>query len=532
MDTTIRTNGALRRARTPLVLAAVAVLSAGAGAGWARHAGAAVTAPTPAAPAGTAAQASAAPVAVTPKTEQPAAARVLSNAFATTAKALRPSVVRIDVEIGAPKLTQNRRAQPFGQGDDNIPPFFRHFFDFNFGQGGDDGGQLVPQGPGHGTGSGVIIDAAGDIVTNSHVVDKATKVTVTLEGEQQIPAHVVGRDPRTDLAVVRLERVPAHLVAARIGNSDQLDVGEWVLAIGSPLGLDQTVTAGIVSGKGHVGRHVQMSGERVRTYIQTDAKINPGNSGGPLVNLAGEVVGINTLINTGPGGAYGFAIPINEVTRVSQSLLKDGRVRYAYMGVKVGDINALQPAEKDKLGSHAPEKGAYISEITPGSPAAAAGLRAGDVITQIDGHPIASGGDVVDSVSAHAIGQSLALGVTRDGRSQNFRVTLGEMPSDDQIASTEPAGPTGMALQTLTPDLAGSLGLDERTHGAAVTDVAPNGPAARAGIKPGDVIVEVDRKPVASAEDAVSSLHDRQDGGHLLRIVGARGARFVKVPNG
>ena len=164
-------------------------------------------------------------------------------------------------------------------------------------------------GPAHGVGSGFIIGTNGDIITNRHVVQGATKVTVTMNDGKEYSAQVVGKDAQTDVAVVRLEKPPSNLVVARLGDSDKLEVGEWVVAVGSPLGLEQTVTAGIVSGKGRPGRHVQMSGKRVRGYIQTDAKINPGNSGGPLVNLEGEVVGVNTLIQVGAGGAYGFAIP-------------------------------------------------------------------------------------------------------------------------------------------------------------------------------------------------------------------------------
>jgi serine protease Do len=509
-----------RRGRSVIALSAAALLGAGAARALATGA--------PPAPAPAAAPAASK---VTPKTERPPEARALSSAFAATAKALRPSVVRIDVEVGPPRLVQNRRAQPGPQGPqdfDGIPPMFRRFFDFGGGGGPDDDG-AGPAMPGHGTGSGVIIDVGGDVVTNSHVVENARKITVTLEGGDEIPAKLVGRDPRTDLALVRLERVPAKLVAARIGNSDQLEVGEWVLAIGSPLGLDQTVTAGIVSGKGHVGRHVQMSGERVRTYIQTDAKINPGNSGGPLVDLEGEVVGINTLINTGPGGAYGFAIPINEVTRVVHTLLADGRVRYPYLGVRVGDVAGMPANEKQKLGANPPDKGAFVGEVTAGSPAAAAGLRAGDVITRVDGRAVEIGSDVVDAVSSHAIGDKVAVDVVRDGKHQTLRVALGEMPGDDRVASEE-AAPVGMALQTLTPDVASSLGLPSGTHGAAVTDVTSGGAAARAGIKPGDVVVEVDRKPVANAEDAAAALRQQHAGGHLVRVLGENGARFVTVP--
>ena len=205
-------------------------------------------------------------------------------------------------------------------------------------------------GPAHGVGSGFIIGTNGDIITNRHVVQGATKVTVTMNDGKEYRAQVVGKDAQTDVAVVRLEKPPANLVVARLGDSDKLEVGEWVVAVGSPLGLEQTVTAGIVSGKGRPGRHVQMSGKRVRGYIQTDAKINPGNSGGPLVNLEGEVVGVNTLIQVGAGGAYGFAIPVNEVRRVAQLLVKEGRVRYPYLGLLLTDVKDLDDAQKAKLG--------------------------------------------------------------------------------------------------------------------------------------------------------------------------------------
>jgi serine protease Do len=339
---------------------------------------------------------------------------------------------------------------------------------------------------------------------------------------------VVGADPRTDVAVVRLEKAPKGIVAARIGDSEKLEVGEWVLAIGSPLGLEQTVTAGIVSGKGRAGRKVHMSGDRVRSYIQTDAKINPGNSGGPLANLSGEVVGINTLINLGPGGAYGFAIPINEVRRVSQVLLKDGRVRYPYLGVMVGDLSDLEAGKKASLGANLPAKAAYINEVSPGGPAAKSGLQAGDLITQIDGRKIEYGADVVDYVSSQAIGTKVNLNYLRGGKAMTTAVSLGELPGADE-AKLADSGKIGLGLQTLTPEIAGSLGLSANTKGAVITDVSDGSPAARAGLKEGEVVVEVDRKPVASAEDAVSALRVQRNGGHLIRVRGASGVRFVTV---
>jgi serine protease Do len=466
---------------------------------------------------------------VTPKTEMPAEARALSSAFAAAAKALRPSVVRIDVESGPPRVATrerpgapNRQRPNAPQGD--LPDIFKHFFDM-------DPGEIpgMPGGPRRGTGSGVIINIAGDVVTNRHVVDGASKVTVTMWDGTEVTAKVVGADPRTDVAVVRLEKLPRNLVAARLGDSERLDVGEWVLAIGSPLGLEQTVTAGIVSGKGRAGRRVHMSGDRVRSYIQTDAKINPGNSGGPLANLSGEVVGINTLINAGPGGAYGFAIPINEVTRVSQVLLKDGRVRYPYLGVMVGDLSDVDPAKKATLGANLPARAAFVSEVTQGGPAARAGVQAGDLITQIDGQKIESGADVVDYVSSQTIGKKINITHVRGGKSLAASVALGELPGGEEEPKLAEAGRVGLGLQTLTPEIAGSLGLPANTKGAVITDVVAGSPAERAGLKEGEVVVEVDRKPVASVEEAVTALRTPRTGGHLVRVRGASGARFVTI---
>ncbi len=295
-------------------------------------------------------------------------------------------------------------------------------------------------GPAHGVGSGFIIDTNGDIVTNRHVVQGATKVTVTMNDDKEYSAHVVGKDAQTDVAVVRLDHPPSNLVVARLGDSDKLDVGEWVVAVGSPLGLEQTVTAGIVSGKGRPGRHVQMSGRRVRGYIQTDAKINPGNSGGPLVNLEGEVVGVNTLIQVGAGGAYGFAIPVNEVRRVAQALVKDGRIRYAYLGLMLTDVKDLDDAQKAKLGKAVPPTGAFVAETTPGGPAGKAGMRPGDVITEVNDQKIVGAGDVVDYVSNQPIGARVLLHYVRDGHPAQTQVALGELPDEDQRQNRRCAG--------------------------------------------------------------------------------------------
>jgi serine protease Do len=457
---------------------------------------------------------------VTPKTEVPSEAKALSHAFSAVAKALGPSVVRIEVEVGAARAEVVRGGRP---APDDVPPMFRHFFEFGPGE------ELPAPGPQHGVGSGFIIDGGGDIITNRHVVQGATKVTVTMNDGKEYPARVVGKDAQTDVAVVRLEKAPGNLAVARLGDSDKLEVGEWVVAVGSPLGLEQTVTAGIVSGKGRAGKHVQMSGNRVRGYIQTDAKINPGNSGGPLVNLEGEVVGVNTLIQVGAGGAYGFAIPVNEVRRVAQTLIKEGRVRYAYLGLMLTSAKDLDDAERAKLGRNLPGSGAVVAEVTPGGPAGRSAIRPGDVIQQVDGQKIAGASDVVDYVSSRDIGTTVTLHYAREGKPGQTQVVLGELPDED-IRQPEQQGRIGMALQTLTPDVADQLGIDRGTKGAVITDVVSGSPAERAGLRPGDVIVEVDRTPVASSDQAVEALRaSRGNGGHLLRVRGAGGTRFVTV---
>ncbi len=470
--------------------------------------------------------------AITPKTQVPQEARSLSQAFASTARALRPSVVRLDIVMEAPKASGGRRFR-----SDDVPPEMEHFFEHFFGGQGD--GFPMPSTPGRGTGSGVVLDGKGDIITNSHVAEHAAKVTVTFADGREFQAKVVGTDPKTDIAVVRIENPPPGLVAARLGDSSKLEVGEWVLAIGSPLGLDQSVTAGIISGKGKVTRNVHMSGERVREYIQTDAKINPGNSGGPLVNLQGEVIGINTLINVGPGGAYGFAIPINQAREMAKDIITDGRVHHAWMGVAIGDIkdgvklgdDGEPEQQQAKPSKGLPAKAAWVSRVMPNSPADKAGIHVGDVITQIDGQKIESATDVVDYVSGKKVGARLAVSLIRDGKASKSQMTLAELPANP-YALEEPQvtkEKIGVQLQTLTPEMASALGLAPDSRGAVVTDVEPNSVAAKAGLQPEDLIVEVDRKQVAGADEVAAALHASGKATHLLKVHRAGSYLFVTV---
>jgi serine protease Do len=466
----------------------------------------------------------AAPAQVTPKTQTPNEARALSRAFAAVAKALAPSVVRIDVESERPRVARQDRRQ-------QLPPDLERFFRF-FGD-----GEIPTPGPGRGTGSGLVLDAAGHILTNAHVVENAAKLTVTFADGREASAKVVGQDSNTDVAVLRLEKPPAGLVAARLGDSSKLEVGEWVLAIGSPLGLDQSVTAGIVSGRGRVGAHVQMSGRRMREYIQTDAKINPGNSGGPLVNLDGEVVGMNTMINLGPGGAYGFAIPINNANRVVQAIITDGRFHHAYIGVMVGDVKdgarlnrQGQPGQGDSQAKNLPPRAAWVTDIMPASPAQKAGIHQGDIITRIDSQKIESGNDVVDYVSSKAVGNKVTLAYVRDGRPGTAQVTLGDLPVENDGEQAVQQERMGLSLQTLTPDVARMLGVDAATSGAVVNEVLPGSRAAKAGLRAEDIIVEVDRKPVATAEEAITALKASSKTSHLLRLRRGGSALFITIP--
>jgi serine protease Do len=454
---------------------------------------------------------------LTPRLGVPEVAEVLTDAFANAAKAIRPSVVRIDVELRA------RRDEVADEQEQQLPPDLGDLLRRFFGRGA---AQPGPPQPVRGTGSGVIIDDAGHVVTNSHVVERASKVSITLVDGRKFDGRVLGKDPLTDVAVVGFVKKPSSLGIARLGNSDQLRVGQWVLAVGSPLGLDQSVTAGIVSGLGSRGSH-KVLGERVHGYVQTDAAINPGNSGGPLVNLAAEVVGINTLINVGPGGAYGYAIPINQVAQVSTTLIKEGRVRYPYIGVTVESAADLPEEARAQLGQGLPKEGAIVINVVPGSPGADAGMRPGDVITKIGDRPVGGASDLVDYVSGQKIGATASLQLWRDGKTRSVNVTLREMPTEEGAPS---ASALGLSLQPLSESLSRSLGLGRDVKGVVVADVAAGSAAERAGLHPGDVIVEVDRKHVASVDAALAALRDKKQ--HLLRVVGPSGARFVTITPG
>ncbi|HEX2569958.1 MAG TPA: Do family serine endopeptidase [Polyangia bacterium] len=460
-----------------------------------------------------------------PSKEQIADARAISRVFAQVSEQLKPSVVSIMVEKRAKtRLLRGNRRNLQGQNPFEGTPF-EHFFGTPFGDEDDeDGGG--PQGPKQvGAGSGVVIDTRGYILTNNHVIEGADVIKVRFADAREARARVVGTDPKTDLAIIKVEKID-QLVPARFGDSEKLQVGEWVMAIGNPFGFDHTVTVGVVSAKGRYG----IGAGPYENFIQTDAAINPGNSGGPLVNLDGEVVGINTAIR-GIGTMIGFAIPSGMAKPITGMLIKEGRVHRSYLGIRMQDLTQEMVAS---FGPGAPAHGAIVSATEPSSPAASAGVEPGDVITRIDGQPTDTSKAVQLAVLAKPVGQNLQLEVWRNGKTLNMNVKTAENPADqgeraengDSNEGPADRGRLGLQLQELTPELGRQLGVPQ-TRGAVIAGVRPDSPAAEAGLREGDIILEIDRRKVNSAAEAGQALKAKRAGGHLVFVQRGTARIFV-----
>jgi len=421
------------------------------------------------------------------------------GSFTEIAEKLSPTVVNIKV-TKTEKVGFNHPQIPEGPFGD----FFERFF------------KEMPQGPEsrrtQGAGSGVIISTDGYILTNNHVVEGAKDVTVTLSDKQEYKAKVVGRDPKTDLAVVKVE-ASKSLPAASLGDSEQLKVGEWVLAIGNPFGLSHTVTSGIVSAKGRV-----IGAGPYDDFIQTDASINPGNSGGPLFNMQGEVVGINTAILP-QGQGIGFAIPVNTAKPLIPQLVSKGEVTRGYLGVSIQSITP-ELAKALKLKE---TKGALVADVVEGSPAEKAGVKRGDVIVAYNGKAVEDSHNLPVMVAATPVGQEVTVTVLRDGKEQQLRMEVAKLPSDETRAkvdeSAQPAGgKLGLRLHDVNPQIARKLGL-KADHGVVVMDVEPGSPAEQAGIQQGDVILEVNRNPVTSVTEVKDQVAKAGDEDQVLLLV-------------
>jgi serine protease Do len=407
----------------------------------------------------------------------PGTARMAAPDWVEIAKAVKPAVVNVSV-----KKSEDSPGRQ-GPGGRDMDEFLRRYFGSR------------PRGEARGLGSGFVINADGHIVTNNHVVDAASEVRVKLGDGRELTAKVLGRDPKTDLALIKVDA--AGLPFIPFGDSTALQVGEPVMAIGNPFGLDQTVTTGIVSATGRV-----IGAGPYDDFIQTDASVNPGNSGGPLVNAKGQVIGINTAIVSRSGGSdgVGFAIPVNLAKAVVTQLVEHGRVIRASLGVSIQSVT-----EALAKGMSLPdEKGALVSSVVEGSPAAKAGFKPGDVIVEYDGKPVAKAADLPKLVASTEVGRNVAVKVLREGKQLTLRAAVARM--DDGEATREAAtsladkGKLGVAVETLTPETARQLGLTE-SRGVVVRDVQPDSKAGDAGIRPGDVIVEAGGKPVANTED-------------------------------
>jgi serine protease Do len=436
------------------------------------------------------------------------------NSFAPIVKKVAPSVVKISVTM---KGTDN----PLANSDMD---FFRRFF-------GEDGQRQMNPGrlhapTEHGLGSGVIVSTDGYILTNNHVVNNATEIQVALNDGRQFTAKVIGSDPKTDVALIRIKA--DNLPALTLADSDKIEVGDVVLAIGNPFGIGQTVTKGIVSAKDRT-----TSGDMDEDFIQTDAAINPGNSGGALVDTEGRLVGINSAILTHSGGnqGIGFAVPSNLCRWVMDSLVQNGRVDRGFLGVMIQNLTPdLATAFKlDRT------TGALVGDVSPGAPADKAGLKSGDVITQVNGQPIEDASQLKLRVAESMPGSKVQLTVNRNGEAKSFEVTLGNLPdnqvvkADDRSGNAKTEALAGVGVADLDQNTRAQLNIPAQVQGAVITEVAPDSAAYQAGLRTGDVITELNRKPVKSAQDAVADTEKPSGSQTLVKVWTKSGSHYLTV---
>jgi serine protease Do len=435
----------------------------------------------------------------------------LSGAFATITKNLGPAVVNISTTQVIEKPKGGGKTP---RGQDGFQDFFDRFFDSP-----DDAPDAERS-----LGSGLIVDKKGFILTNDHVIDQATKIQVSLDGDSNhYNARVIGIDKDTDLAVIKID-ADHDLPVAKLGNSDGVQVGDWVLAFGSPFGLNSTVTAGIISAKDRSN-----VGHQFQRFIQTDAAINPGNSGGPLVSMAGEVIGINTAIYTGSRGfeGVGFALPSNTAISVYDQLITAGKVIRGSIGVTFQEDNSNNPVLMRELGA---PYGIVIEAVEPGSPADKAGLQDGDVITSVNGQPVRTGADLVNPIAQTPIGPSVTLNYVRNKQAKDVSLTVADRskifpPSaedaDAEPDQTEEPSQFGLHTEELTPDLAHKIGMGKLT-GAVITQVDPASFGEDVGFARGDVIIEVNHTPVSSLAEYRAQMAKLKPGEDVLFRVARR----------
>jgi len=427
--------------------------------------------------------------------------------FADLAEKLSPTVVNV---YTTQTVEGTSSPHQFSLPDDmEIPEPFRRFF------GIPDTPEQAPKREMKRTslGSGVIVTADGYILTNNHVVEDADEINITLYTFEEYEATIVGRDPKSDLALIKIEP-KADLPFVTFGDSDKLRVGEWVLAIGNPFGLQKTITAGIVSAKGR-----SINNESYGNFIQTDASINPGNSGGPLFNLKGEMVGVNTAIFSRTGGniGIGFAIPANMAKKVFAQLKVHGKVTRGWLGVMIQQVT---PDLAENFGLDRPI-GALVGQVVPDSPADKAGLKAGDVIIDYNGREVSQMSMLPAMVASTSVGENAKLVLIRNGKKQNITVEIGKLEDEEPVIADTETGTSkklGMTVQELTPKLVESLGIEEE-QGLIVTDISSGSAAAEAGILRGDIILEINREKAENVAQYKKALQAAQEKESILLLI-------------
>jgi serine protease Do len=441
----------------------------------------------------------------------------LSNGFASISKKVEPAVVNISTT----QLVEKPKSKSPSGSDDPFHDFFDRFFDTP--NDGPDAERSL--------GSGVIVDPKGFILTNDHVIDQASKIQVTLDGDSvHYTARLIGADKDTDLAVIKIE-VGHELPTAKLGNSDGVQVGDWVLAFGSPFGLNSTVTAGIVS-----ARDRSNVGHQFQRFVQTDAAINPGNSGGPLANMAGEVIGINTAIYTGSRGfeGVGFALPSNTAISVYNQLVTAGKVTRGSIGITFQEDRSNNAVLMKELGA---PYGIVVEAIEPGSPAEKAGLQAGDVITNINSQPVHTGSDLVNPIAQTTIGQSVEVRYVRNKEPKEVTLTVADrsklfpasaQATEGQPGQVPPPAEFGLHVEDLTPDIARKLGMSKVT-GVVVTEVDPASFGEDIDFARGDVITEVNHTSIRSMADYRAQVSKLKPGDDILFRVARHGDSSDRV---
>ena len=434
--------------------------------------------------------------------------KMVPQNFSGLADTVSPAVVHIRVEKSA--NGEGSMMGPFGGRDQ-----FRDFFGDRFGP------RQRPDFKQPGLGSGFIIDKDGYIVTNHHVVDGAETIKVILKDESEYPAKIIGTDPVTDIALIRVE-AKKPLPAVSLGSSDNLKVGEWVAAIGSPFGLQYTVTAGIVSAKGRI-----IGSGPYDDFIQTDASINPGNSGGPLINMQGQVVGINTMI-IARGQGIGFAIPIDLAKGIVDQLKADGEVTRGWLGITIQDLKG-DLAEYYGLKE---KSGALVASVIPGNPAEQAGIQPKDIITEVNGRRVSGSRDLTRLAAGLQVGDEALVTVWRNGESKTLKVRIGERPSPiasvPDNRSKQQMGNYGFKVSNLTPEMARRLNM-ESTSGVVIVGVTPDSPADTAGVRQGDLIIEINHQSVSSVNDFNNLLYKYRNAAGIDLLVKRANAGLMVI---